>query len=497
MPPSHKTNGHNPIENKILRIVEETIKNHKMFEPQDSVLIGVSGGPDSVALLHILCKIGAKLSLSLGVAHLNHQLRKVDSDRDEKFVASLAENLHLPFYNQRKDVLGYKKRHRLSLEEAARRVRYDFLHYTARENEYNKIALGHQANDNAELVLMYLFRGSGPTGISGIPPIRNNATPYGTIVRPLIKLFRHEILNYLSAKKLDYVTDTSNQDTKFLRNKVRNELIPLINQSYNTRIVETVNRLSSIIRSDEEWIEEIITPLYKKVILYIEEKKIALSIPKLGKLHRAAKRRILRKAIQNVKGDLRRIAYSHITSAVKLLESGPVLGSLDLPDDITVTKTEDSLCISSGVKVRSNNKPENGKKHLFEYTIQRPSLTPVSLYIKEAGSRLSFSVISAKNMENLQSAGQQVAFFDMDCLAFPLFLRDYRHGDRFTPFGMNGSQKLKDFFINNKISRSKRSTCPVLLSANNIIWVVGYRQSEFGKITRTTRNMLKVQLSLA
>ncbi|NNK84196.1 MAG: tRNA lysidine(34) synthetase TilS [Desulfobacterales bacterium] len=496
----HISDGYNPIENNILRIVEHTIKSQRMFETQDSVLIGVSGGPDSVALLHILCKIAVKFSLTLGVAHLNHQIRKADSDRDEKFVASLAENLHLPFYNQKKDVLSYKKDHKLSLEEAARRVRYEFLHQIAGENKYNKIALGHQGNDNAELVLMYLFRGSGPTGLSGIPPVRRSFSPYGIIVRPLLGLSRHEILDYLSKKKLEYVTDTSNQDTKFLRNRVRNKLIPLIEKSYNPRIVDTLNRLSSIIRSDEEWIEDIITPFHKDIILSAEETKIALSIPKLVKMHLALRRRIIRKAIQCVKGDLRRITFSHNASIIELLEKNPPgFGCLDLPGGITVNKEEDILYISSGKNVRSKIKSgsEKGKKPLFEYAIYQPGLIPESFCIKETGSHLSFAVISAKDIGDIQSAGQQVAFFDMDSLAFPLVVRDFRHGDRFTPFGMSGSQKLKKFFIDHKISRTKRATCPVLLSANEIVWVVGYRQSEFGKVTRSTQNILKVQLSLA
>jgi len=500
MPPSHKRNSYNPIENKILRIVEQTIKNHQMFEPRDSVLIGVSGGTDSVALLHVLCKIAAKLSLTLGVAHLNHQIRDVDSDRDEKFVASLAGELKLPFYIQKKDVLSYKKHHKLSLEEAARRVRYEFLQQIATENKYNKIALGHQGNDNAELVLMYLFRGSGPTGISGIPPVRNDSIPFGKIVRPLSGLFRHEIEDYLSAKKLEYVTDTSNEDIKILRNKVRSELIPLIKKSYNPRIVETLNRLSSIIRSEEEWIEDIITPIYENAILYSEEKEIALSIPQLDRIHMAPKRRIIRKAIQSIKGDLRRITFSHIASVIKLIEKrAPAFGSLDFPNGITVIKKEDTLYISSGDKVRSKKRSdsENSKSLQFEYAISKPGLKSESLWIKEADFQLSFSVIGANNIIDIQSAGQHVAFFDMDSLAFPLVVRDFRHGDRFTPFGMSGSQKLKKFFIDHKISRTKRATCPVLLSANEIVWVVGYRQSEFGKVTRTTQKILKVQLSLA
>ena len=499
MPSSHKSYGNNPIEKKIFRIVEETIKNHKMFDPQDSVLVGVSGGPDSVALLHVLLKIASGLSLTLGVAHLNHGIRGNDSDLDAKFVASLAGKLKLPFYIKKKDVLSYKKHHKLSLEEAARRVRYEFFHQIAGENNYNKIALGHQGNDNAELVLMYLFRGSGPTGISGIPPVRDNFSRYGKIVRPFLGLTRHEIVDYLAEKKLKYVIDLSNEDTKFLRNKVRNELIPLIKESYNPRIIETVNRLSSIIRSDEEWIEDIITPFYEDIILYSKEKEIALSIPKLIRIHMAPKRRVIRKAIENIKGNLRRITFSHIASIINLSEREPAFGSLDLPDSITVTRKEDTLYISSGEKVRpkTGSDLENIKRSLFEYTINKPDLKPKSLCIKETGSRLRFSVISAKNIADIQSAGQQVAFFDMNSLAFPLVVRNFRHGDRFIPFGMTGSQKLKNFFINNKISRTKRADCPLLFSANKIIWVVGHRQGEFGKVIQSTVNVLKVQLSLA
>jgi len=499
MPSSHKSYGNNPIEKKIVRIVEATIKNHRMFEPKDSVLVGVSGGPDSVALLHVLLKISSGLSLTLGVAHLNHGIRSSDSDRDAEFVASLAGKFKLPFYIKKKDVLSYKKHHKLSLEEAGRRVRYEFFHQIAGENKYNKIALGHQGNDNAELVLMYLFRGSGPVGISGIPPVRDNLSQYGIIVRPFLGLTRHEIMDYLAVKKLEYVIDTSNEDTKFLRNKVRSKLIPLIKESYNPRIIETVNRLSSIIRSDEEWIEDIITPFYEDILLYSKEKEIVLSIPKLVRIHIAPKRRVIRRAIENTKGDLRRITFSHIASVIKLLERVPAFGSLDLPGSITVTRKEDTLYITSGEKVRSKTGPDlqNIERPLFEYTIHKPGSSPESLCIKETGSRLRFSVISPKNITDIQSAGQQVAFFDMSKLVFPLVVRNFRHGDRFTPFGMIGSQKLKKYFINNKISRTKRANCPVLLSANKIIWVVGHRQDEFGKVTQSTENVLKVQLSLA
>ncbi|MBW2681133.1 MAG: tRNA lysidine(34) synthetase TilS, partial [Deltaproteobacteria bacterium] len=184
MPASHK--GYN---NKLLRIVEQTVTTYGMLKPRDSVLVGVSGGPDSVALFHLLLTFAPRFSLRLGVAHLNHCLRQNDSDKDAEFVASLAGRFDIPFYMHKANVRNYQLKNKLSLEEAARRVRYTFLNKEAEKNRFNKIALGHHFDDNAELVLMNLFRGSGPLGISGIPPVRD-----GKIIRPLIQSNRSEII---------------------------------------------------------------------------------------------------------------------------------------------------------------------------------------------------------------------------------------------------------------------------------------------------------------
>ena len=192
-----------------------------MVQNGDAVLVAVSGGADSVALVYILLELAPQYSFRMAIAHLNHCLREKESDRDEAFVASLAKKLELPFYIGREDVLRYQKRHRLSLEDAARQVRYRFYDSIAAKYGYGKIALGHHADDNAELVLMNLLRGSGPLGLSGIPPVRDNR-----IVRPLINLRRSEIMDYAAVKKLDYVTDSSNWNLKFHRNKIRARLIP-------------------------------------------------------------------------------------------------------------------------------------------------------------------------------------------------------------------------------------------------------------------------------
>ena len=204
------------IENKILRIVRETISVHRIFSRGDSVLVAVSGGPDSIALVHVILTLAAEYSLRPAIAHLNHCLRGLDSDRDAEFVIATARQLGVPIYAERKDVLAFQRSHRLSPEEAGRKIRYDFYDTVAEKYGFNKIALGHHSDDNAEQVLINLLRGSGPLGLSGIAPVRE-----GKIVRPLICLRRSEIIDYLAEKKLAYVTDKSNTDPAFMRNKIR------------------------------------------------------------------------------------------------------------------------------------------------------------------------------------------------------------------------------------------------------------------------------------
>ncbi|MEA3429449.1 MAG: tRNA lysidine(34) synthetase TilS, partial [Thermodesulfobacteriota bacterium] len=475
--------------------VKQAITAYRMFQPGDSVLICVSGGPDSVALLHILLSLAPEFSYTLGIAHLNHCLRKKDSDDDAEFVASLAKQLNLPCYIKKKDVRKYQKQHKLSLEEAARHVRYAFYDQVAKRNGFNKIALGHHSDDNAELVLMYLLRGSGPLGIAGIPPVRNFKNSDRQIVRPLINVKRSEIIDFIEAKELKYVFDKSNNDLRYLRNRVRHQLIPLLKGSYNLRIVETINRLSLIIRCEEKWIENNINSVFKKSIISIRNDKIILSATKIGEIDPAAQRRVIRKAIAAVKGDLRRIAFSHIDSAVSLLKSEKSFASIDLPDCIRIERNKDLLCFAKEKKrLRSLNiKSGNIEPISFEYSIIKPGHKPVSIYIKEINLRLKFSKINIKNLPDIHCAGHNIAFFDMVDLAFPLILRPFSHGDRFQPLGMSGTQKVKSFFINNKISRLTRLKYPMLLSKGKIIWVVGLRIDDSAKIKPSTRIVLKAE----
>jgi tRNA(Ile)-lysidine synthase len=486
--------------NKLIKTVEGTIKAYSMIEPGDSVLVCVSGGPDSVALLHIILSLTQRFSLRVGVAHLNHSLRQKDSDDDAEFVASLARKFDLPCYIKKEDVGKYRHEKKLSLEEAARIVRYRFFESVSEKYMFNKIAIGHNADDNAELVLMHLLRGSGPLGISGIPPARN-----GKIIRPLIKLTKSELLEFLAVNELKFVLDKSNNDQRYLRNKIRHHLIPHLKSSYNRKIVETINRFASIIRSEDEWIDDLINPIFNKAVSTADNNSVALSISSINELHIAAQRRIIRKAIAEIKGNLRRITFSHIASVISLLNSGHAFGRIDLPDRIWIKRDGDTISFSreKGVLRDLNKKLSNENKLLFEYRILKPEtgfkteILPRSLLIKELGLNMKFSKIDIKNLSDIHRAGHNIAFFDMDKLGFPLVLRNFRPGDRFQPFGMSGTQKVKKYFINNKVTRAQRAKCAILLSQEKIMWVVGHRIDDFFKVKQSTENILKVEVSLA
>jgi tRNA(Ile)-lysidine synthase len=271
---------------------------------------------------------------------------------------------------------------------------------------------------------------------------------------------------------------------------------------YNPRISETLNRFATIARGEEEWIEQHIAPILKQSILSIDADKMILSVSKISKRHTALKKRILRRAIALVKGNTRGITFSHIDAVIKLVEFGPRFGSLDLPDRIRIHRNDDTIRISKNKFPRRKTpffpvdfglEGFSNKQCAFQYQIHEPGAVDV----KEAGIRLEFSELRQAGFGEMHRTGGRVAFFDMATLHFPMVIRNVLPGDRFTPLGMTGTQKLKKFFINNKVPRSKRLKCPVVVSRGKIIWVVGYRIDDAVKVTRSTGNVLKAELFLA
>ena len=388
-------------------IAWETIARYAMVSPEDSLLVGVSGGPDSVALLLLLIEITGSahnFNNRIGVAHINHSLRGDESDRDEAFVIHLAEKYNLPCHTIKVDVPAVAMENRLSFEEAARDVRYSFYSQIAAKEHYNKIALGHNSDDNAELVLMNLLRGSGTKGIAGIPPVRDNHSiklshiakgkptrgnsdiveHNNKIIRPMIEISREDILEYLKLKNQQYVVDSSNDDIAYLRNRIRHSLIPHLKERYNPSVTESINKLSRIIMDENSWMEEETGRLFNKALIYkkkefsdpfgrtgesldnytieknskIEEKEVRLDRKFFADIHHALTKRLVRRAIQEVKGNLKRITFNHIDDILELVYSKSSGTTIHLPDRIRIIKSRESICF------RKESKPlrEIGKE---------------------------------------------------------------------------------------------------------------------------------------
>ena len=480
----------NKAEKKVLAKVAQTIAEHRMLVAGDAVLIAVSGGMDSVAMVSILQTLAMDFSIQLAIAHLNHSLRREESDRDADFVAEIAGRLELPFYIEKKNVNHFRHTARLSLEEAARALRYEFLEETAAGNGFNKIATGHHGNDNAELVLMNLLRGSGPLGLSGIAPVRD-----GKIIRPLIDLNKSEILDYITEKKLAFVTDSSNSDLSFRRNRIRHHIIPALEKSYNPAVVDTINRLGSIMRSEDQWLEYILEKDYSRCTAVDACGFVNIDLNCFKGLATAAKRRVVRRAIRSVKNDLRRITLLHVDAVLRLIDSRPGAGCLNLPDGILITLGAEALTIKKETDLTpaSTGKPDETAMIDYIYTIAAPGM----ISIKETGQSIKLSEIGTDELPDFEDIVPNIAFFDMDNLRFPLVVRNFRPGDRFSPLGISGTQKVKKFFIDHKIPAPQRRKCPLLLSRDKIIWIAGHRIDNCAKVVSATSRIVKAELLLA
>ncbi len=472
--------------NRLLKKTVQTIHEYQMIPPHTAILAGISGGPDSICLLHVLMTLSQRFRCRIGIAHLNHGLRSTVSDQDAVFVRSLAEKQNIPFFYKRTDIQKKTKTSKKSIEETGRNERYTFFSKVAASHGFDKIALGHHRDDNAELVLMNLLRGSGPLGLSGIPPIRNN------IIRPLIGVSRSEIMSYLTENDLKYLTDYSNADTAFLRNKIRHELLPLLKEQYNPNIGETLNRLSDIFRREEDWLNILVGETLDQITKSRGKNELVLFVSGLQKLHTAHLSRILRAGVKQIKGNLRRIRLSQIDAAIEMIYSNQPHSGVDLPDRIRLEKINDSLIIRQESKSLRSIKPLQNPP-VYHYTIHLEDL-PVELWMPEIRKTLFISRVNGNSLPDLPQTAQTVDFLDFDRIRFPLIVRNPEAGDRFIPFGMKNSQKIKDYFINNKVPKQDRSFYPVVVSRHQIIWLAGQRIADAAKVTPSSQRFIKAEL---
>jgi len=468
------------------RLADEVIARHGLIADGDCILVGVSGGPDSVALLHLLAARASAERLRLGVAHLDHGLRP-EAEADADFVRSMAEGLGLDVYVERADVAGMQRRSHLSLEEAAREARYDFLRKTAGRHGYAKVALGHHADDNAETLLLNLLRGSGPLGLGSIRPIRE-----GVYIRPLIRATRSDIEQYLRNRKLPFLTDRTNTDTAILRNRIRHRLFPLLESDYRPGVRAILSRTAEVLADEDDWIEGLLKPVMARMTMGRSPGRLTIAAADFGQMPLAAARRIVRAAVRSVQGDLRRIGFVHVEQIIQLSRRRGKAGPLHLPGDVRVRIEQDELVFerraAAGVPALQREPPDE-----YEYTLSGCGV----LTIQETGDRISLSEVPRDAVADPKAAEPQTAFLDRDAVHFPVTVRNRRPGDRFAPLGAGGTQKLKKFFNDHKVPSAVRRYCPLLVSAGRILWVSGYRIDQQARVGHHTRTVLKAELSLA
>lgn len=450
-----------------------TVKKGNLIKKGDNVLIGLSGGPDSMVLLYLLLEIQNEIPFLIYIAHVNHGVRGKEADRDEEFVERLATNLEIPYYTTKIDMEGYAKKHKMSSEDAGRILRYGFFRKVLVNIGGGKIAVAHNKNDQAETLLMRFLRG---TGIDGLRGMEHSAED---IIRPLLDISRTEIENYIEENCIDTRLDKTNLVPIYNRNKIRLEAIPYIEENFNPNIIDTLWRTSSIMAVDSSFLNEYTLIKYKELIKNKRKDSIVLDRNEFLKEHTAIKQRIIRQTIYDLTSSLKGFTSKHILDIVELFDKGGTGKSIDLINSIVAEISYDNLVIKLGNKE---------KKVDYSYDINIGE----SLYIEESNCFIETKVISIEK-EELNFDDRFIKYFDYDKIESGLHVRNRMAGDKFVPFGMDGTKKLKDFFIDEKIPLKKRDDIPIILDNRNIIWVVGLRISEEYKITSETKRVLAIK----
>ncbi|TCO71354.1 tRNA lysidine(34) synthetase TilS [Marinisporobacter balticus] len=449
----------------------ETIEKNRMIEKGEGIVIGVSGGPDSISLLHLLWRIKETYRVNLYVVHLNHQFRGKEADSDADYVKIFCEKLGIKSFIFSKNVLKYSKEKAITFEEAGREIRYHLFDQVMKETKSKKIAVAQNMDDQAETVLMRLMRGAGLEGLGAIDYVRDEK-----IIRPLLNISRQEIEAYCEENSLYPRTDKTNLEAVYTRNRIRLELIPYIEKHFNVNIKETLARTANLLKEDKDFINLAVKQEYESIAKKTIS-EIRMDKGEFLKKHRAIQKRILREAILELSGDLKNVQNKHIEGLIKLIQNGHVGASLDLPKGLVAIRAYTNFCISK-------RKREIERKD-FEYNIN----VGETLNIKELNADIKATIVEQGDSKIIEKKEYKQSF-DWCKFKNNLILRNRRAGDRFIPLGMQGSKKLKDFFIDEKIPRDIRDQIPLVCDGDEIIWIIGYRMSENYKVDEDTQEKL-------
>ncbi len=454
----------------LINKVQQTIDRYKLLEIGSRILVAVSGGVDSVVMLDVLCSLASSRNLELVIAHVDHCLRE-DSADDAEFVRELANEYGLEIRHTTIDIKEVSRKEGMGLEEAGRKARRRFLLDTISDIGAGSIATGHTRNDQAETLVLNLARGAGMRGLRSIQPTNE------LFIRPLIDCTRDEVLRYARRQRLEWREDSTNIDTTFSRNWVRQKVLPLLSEQ-NPNIVDALSRTADLSREQEKALDYLLEKHWATILLREEEAGVLLDSDCLRGYPQAVQALVLRRGIVRSRGSLAEIEKVHVDSLVRLIASNRTHGEIDLPG-LSVRVDGNGLRMSVAPKDRVSEFDavvDLGQTNVPELGIS------LRLYKEEWDS--SRDSLPQEKMVEIADLGQ---------VCYPLRLRVRKPGDKFRPLGMKGTKKIKDLLIDEKIPYYDRNRIPLLCDAEKIIWVVGLRLSEDVSITDRTRKVLVMQ----
>jgi tRNA(Ile)-lysidine synthase len=458
------------------------VRRYRMLDPGEAVVVGLSGGPDSVALASLLRGLGSQLRLKLYLAHLHHGLRGKSADLDQALVERLAKQWRLPLSVERADVRGLAKSRRLSLEEAGRQARHEFLERTRLDQGAGRIALAHHADDSIETLLINLLRGAAATGLAGIPPVR------GAIIRPLITSTRASILAYLKAHKLPWREDPSNRDLRFLRNRVRHELLPEL-ESFNPGVRKVLFRTTQALAEEEAALAWAADRILGQAELQGSE---GLRWERKATLAAPAGLRLVwyRRQLERWQGHLLGLTQAHLLALDALATGEKPQAEVHLPAGIRARRRYDrmELGLARSAALSAPTRPE--------LPLAVPGRVIWPLEAEQSGRFAARYVRPPASFAKMTPSGNLRlcrVWLDPDRLPGPLFVRAFSPGDRIRPLGFSGTRKLKDVFMELRLPRELRRVWPVVAAEAEVVWVPGYRIAREFKLTPASRRALRIE----
>ncbi len=458
---------------KIEKSVGDYVEKNRLIKTGEKILVAVSGGPDSIFLLHILNSYRKEFGIDLICCHINHNLRGDASKRDESFVKDVSQKMDMPFVVRNLDVSSYRENEHLSLEDAARQLRLKTLNEIAEKTNSQKVALGHTFDDLIETFFLNILRGSGRGGLLGMRAERD------VFIRPLLCLTKAEIILYLKERDIDYRIDVTNWHSNYRRNFIRRELVPVIEEKLNKGAKRNIARLMTVLKDEEEIISRIVEREMGLIVRQTEEDYLIEREGFRG-LEPAIQRRVIMRCFEDMEEDYRRLNFSEIESLRNAI-SGRSSGLKVQHYGVTFYVGTETVLV------------QKKRMALDECEMDRAEEKVINIPGEVKFQNRYYIKTSVLGSINGDISNPDCVYFNLDEIEPPILLRTRSNGDKFRPFGMKNEKKVKDFFIDSKIPFWERDKIPIIADAKNILWIVDLRRSDMAKVGDKTKRILKIE----